>query len=68
MRSSESKVRHPARIGHRHHPVELPEVAGWQRNPLVVREAPHDVGGNRPTEMRVELSEAVREQRVEAHW
>ncbi|MDX6540223.1 MAG: hypothetical protein QOI71_1833, partial [Gaiellales bacterium] len=38
--------------------VELPEVFDRQRDSLLVRKAPEDVGGNRAAEMGVQLGEA----------
>ena len=52
------EVGHAARVGDRDHPVELPEVARRQRDALLVREAPHDVRGDRAAEVRVQLGEA----------
>ena len=47
----------PARVGDGDERVELPEVLHRQRDPLLVREAPEDVGGDRAAEVRVELGE-----------
>ena len=48
---------HAARVGDRDERVELPEVLDRQRDPLLVREAPEDVGRDRAAEVRVELRE-----------
>ena len=48
---------HPARVGDRDEPVELPVVLDRQRDPLLVREAPEDLGGNRGAEVGVQLGE-----------
>ena len=47
-----------ARVGDGDEPVELPVVLHRQRDPLLVREAPEDVGGDRAAEVGVELGEA----------
>ena len=52
-----------ARIGDRDHPVELPVVARRQSDPLLVRQAPHDVRRDRAAEVRVQLGEALVEHR-----
>ena len=49
------------RIGHRDKTVELLVVARRQVDPLLVREAPHDVRRDRATEVGVELGEAFLE-------
>ena len=50
-----------ARVGDGDEAVELPEVLHGQGDALLVREAPHDLGGDRAAEVRVELGEALRE-------
>src|ERR671936_970520 len=45
-------------IADRDEPVELPVVLDRQRDPLLVRKAPEDVGGHRAAEVRVQLGEA----------
>jgi hypothetical protein len=57
------EVGHAARIGHGDHAVELPVVARRQRDPLLVREAPHDVRRNGAAEMSVQLRESFFEHR-----
>ena len=47
-----------ARVGDGDERVELPEVLDRERDPLLVREAPEDLGRDRASEMRVELGEA----------
>jgi hypothetical protein len=51
------QVFHAARVGHGHERVELPVVLDGQRDPLLVRERPEDVGGDRAAEMGVQLGE-----------
>ena len=48
---------HPVRVGHGHERVELPVVLHRERDPLLVREAPEDVGGDGASEMGMELGE-----------
>ena len=55
------EVGNAARVGDRDEPIELLVVARRQVDPLLVREAPHDVRGDRPAEMGVELGEAFLE-------
>ena len=55
------EIRDAARIGHRDETVELLVVARRQMDPLLVREAPHDVRRDRATEVGVELGEAFLE-------
>ena len=50
-----------ARVGDGDEAVELPEVLHGQGDALLVGEAPHDLGGDRAAEVRVELGEALRE-------
>ena len=52
------EVGNAARVGDRDHAVELPVVARRQVDPLLVREAPHDVRRHRAAEMGVQLGEA----------
>ena len=47
-----------ARVGDRDEPVELPVVLDRERDALLVREAPEDLGGNRRAEVSVQLGEA----------
>ena len=49
------------RVGDRDQAVELPEVLDRKRDPLLVGEAPEDVGGDRRAEVGVQLGEAVLE-------
>jgi len=53
------EVRDAARVAHGHEPVEVPVVLHRQRDALLVREAPEDVGGDRAAEVRVELGQAL---------
>jgi hypothetical protein len=55
------QIGNAARIRHRDEAVELPVVARRQIDALLVREAPHDVGGDRASEVRVKLGEAFLE-------
>src|SRR5580765_213131 len=55
-----------ARVGDRDEPVELPVVLDRERDALLVGEAPHDLGGNRRAEVRVELGEALLEHGAES--
>ena len=54
-----------ARVGDGDERVELPVVLDRQRDPLLVRERPEDVGGDRAAEMGVQLGEALVEHRAE---
>ena len=51
------EVRDAARVGDGDEAVELPVVLHRQRDALLVREAPEDVGGNRAAEVRMQLGE-----------
>ena len=51
------EVGHAARVGDRDEPVEVPVVLDRQRDPLLVRERPEDVGGDRAAEVGVQLGE-----------
>ena len=48
---------HPVRVGHRDERVELPVVLHRERDPLLVGDRPEDVGGDRASEMGVQLGE-----------
>ena len=50
-----------ARVGDGDEPVELPEVLDGEGDALLVGKAPHDLGGDRAAEVRVELGEALGE-------
>jgi hypothetical protein len=52
------EVLDPARVGDRDEGIELPEVLDRERDPLLVRERPEDVGGDRAAQVRVKLREA----------
>ena len=54
-----------ARVGDGDERVELPEVLDRERDPLLVRERPEDVGGNGAAEVGVQLGETVVEHRAE---
>ena len=54
-----------ARVGDGDERVELPEVLDRERDPLLVRERPEDVGGDGAAEVGVQLGEAVVEHRAE---
>src|SRR5207237_4172315 len=56
----------PSWVGDRHEPVELPVVLDRQRDPLLVREAPEDVGGNRAAEVRVQLGQTLHGESLES--
>ena len=58
------EIRDAARVGHRHEALELPVVLDRQRDALLVREAPEDVGRNRGAEVRVKLGETILEHAV----
>jgi hypothetical protein len=49
------------RVGDRHEPVELPEVLDGERDPLLVRQRPEDLGRNGPAEVGVELGQTLGE-------
>jgi hypothetical protein len=49
---------HASGVGDRDERVELPEVLDGERDSLLVGEAPEDVGGDRASEVGVELGEA----------
>ena len=53
------EVRHAAGVGDRDEAVEVPVVLDRQRDPLLVGEAPEDLGRDRAAEVGVELREAV---------
>ena len=53
------EVRHPARVVNGDERVELPEVLHRKRDALLVGEAPEDVGGDRASEMGVQLREPL---------
>src|SRR5205085_12527959 len=53
------EVRDAARIGDGDEPVELPEVLDRECDPLLVREAPEDLGGDRAAQVRVQLGQAL---------
>ena len=55
------EVLDPARIGDGDERVELPVVLHRQRDPLLVRERPEDVGGDRAAEVGVQLGETLGE-------
>ena len=52
------EVGHAARVGDGDERVELPVVPGGQRDPLLVRQAPEDVRGDRAAQVGVQLGEA----------
>ena len=53
------EVLDPARVGDGDERVELPVVLHRQRDPLLVRERPEDVGGDRAAEVGVQLGETL---------
>ena len=56
-----------ARIRHGDERLELPVVLHGQGDPLLVREAPENVRGDRAAEVRVELGEALVRRRSSGH-
>ncbi len=60
------EVRHAARIAHRDEPVEVPVVLHRQRDALLVRQRPEDVGRDRASEVGVQLGETVHRSSVTA--
>ena len=53
------EVRNAARVAHRHEPVEVPVVLDRERDALLVRQRPEDVGRDRAAQVRVQLCQAL---------